>query len=65
MTRYEYRTKVIDAKGLMGGKVNVAELDSALNEMGREGWRLVEKTASNQGFGDTRYIICVFMRELE
>jgi len=63
MQKYEYQTKVINAKGLMGGKVDIEEFDNALNEMGSQGWRLVESTASNISFGETRYIICTFMRE--
>ncbi|MCL2475594.1 DUF4177 domain-containing protein [Candidatus Bathycorpusculum sp.] len=65
MKRYEYQTKVIDAKGWNGGKVNIEDLDKVLNELGSQGWRLVEKTASNEGMGNTRYILCVFERELE
>jgi len=65
MKRYEYKTIVIDAKGFWGGKIGVDEFDRTLNFMGREGWRLVQQTASNQSYGNTRYIICVFERELE
>lgn len=64
MKKYEYETKVIDAKGLMGGKIDITEFNESLNRMGREGWELVETTASNQSYGSTRYIICVFKREL-
>ena len=56
---------MIDAKGWNGGKVNIEDLDSALNSMGKLGWRLVEKTASQEGLGNTRYILCTFEREID
>ena len=63
MKRFEYNTKIIDAKGFFSGKVNAEKFNETLNEMGSDGWELVETTASNQDFGGTRYIICVFKRE--
>ena len=63
MKRYEYKTQVIDAKGLWGGKIDVDEFNSALNELGRDGWELVGTTASNEAYGRTAGIICVFKRE--
>lgn len=65
MKKYEYQTKVVDAKGLWGGKVDVTEYDQSLNEMGQQGWELIETIASNEVLGSTRYIICTFKREVE
>jgi len=62
--KYEYQTKSIDAKSWNGGKVDVEELDKVLNEMGSQGWRLVEKTATNMGDGSTYYLYCTFEREM-
>lgn len=64
MKKYEYRTKLIDAKGMWGGKVSVSDFNQMLNESGQDGWELVSMTDSNQGGGSTRWIICVFKREL-
>jgi len=64
MKKFEYQTKVFDAKGFFGGKIDVAEFDKALNEMGSQGWRLVEKTASATEMGATKYFVCTFMREV-
>lgn len=64
MKKYEYCTKLIDAKGVFGGKVSVDEFDRTLNDLGRDGWELVSITDSNQSYGSTRWIICVFKREL-
>ncbi len=63
MRKFEYKTMVFDAKGFWGGKIDVSDFDHALNEAGRDGWELVETTASNQSYGSTRYVICVFKRE--
>ena len=64
MKKFEYETLKLDAKGFLGGKVDTDDLKSSLNEMGCNGWELVDMTASAVGYGETRYIICVFKREL-
>jgi hypothetical protein len=64
MKKYEYQTQLIDAKGVLGGKIEAEEFNQSLNEMGSQGWELIEMSASNQSYGSTRYIICVFKREL-
>ncbi len=64
MKKYEYRTQVMDAKGLFGGKIDVGDFNNSLNELGREGWELVGTTASNEAAGRTGSFICVFKREL-
>ena len=63
MKKFEYQTKVIDTKFSWRGKVNTEGFNQILNDMGREGWELVEVTASNQGFGNTESFICIFKRE--
>ena len=68
MKKYEYQTKVIDNKIpflSMGGKVDPESFNQIINDMGRDGWRMVEIVASNQGLGDTRSLVCVFEREIE
>jgi len=63
--RYEYQTKVFDAQGFWsGGKIDVDEFDATLNEMGSQGWQLIEKVTSNMELGRTRHFICTFMREI-
>jgi hypothetical protein len=64
MKKYEYHTQVIDTKGLFGGKIDAAEFNQFLNEMGQQGWELIEATASNQAYGGTGYLICIFKREI-
>ncbi len=64
MKKYEYKTQVIDAKGLFGGKIDAGDFNNSLNDAGRDGWELVGTTASNEAYGRTASIICVFKREL-
>ncbi len=64
MKKFKYRTLVVDAKGLFGGKIDVSGFNNSLNEMGRDGWELVGTTASNEAAGRTVCFICVFKREL-
>ena len=64
MKKFEYQTKVIDTKlSFMGGKVDPESFDQVLNDLGNDGWELLEVVASNQGFGDTRSLVCIFKRE--
>ena len=66
MKKYEYRTIVIDAKSsFLGGKIDPEGVNKVLNDEGRDGWELIEVAASNQGFGDTRGLVCIFKREIE
>lgn len=64
MKKFEYKTVVADAKGMMGGKVDIEEYDNMFNEMGGQGWELVQSIASAQSYGSTRYILCTFKREV-
>jgi len=65
MKKFEYETLMLDATGFWaGGKINEQELKARLNEMGQEGWELLEISTTNKGLGETRSILCVFKREL-
>lgn len=66
MRKFEYQTKIVDNKSsLMGGKVDPNSLNKTLNDMGLEGWELIEVVSSNQVAGETRSLVCIFKRELE
>lgn len=65
MKQFEYKLVNTDAKGLLGGKVDMQQMTDSLNAMGKDGWDLVEIIGSNQDFGATRYLISVFKREIE
>lgn len=64
MKKYEYKTVLTDAKGVWGGKVDMEEYQTSLNELGAQGWQVVGTVASNQSYGNTRYLLTTFMREI-
>ena len=62
MDRFEYKTLFTDAKGILGGKVDEDRFQDELNELGAQGWELVNTVAAAQSYGSTRWIISVFKR---
>lgn len=64
MKKYEYKLLSTDAKGILGGKIDLNGMSCELNQLGQEGWELIEVISSNQDFGSTRYIVSVFKREI-
>ena len=46
----------------MGGKVDMNQLDSSLNDLGKQDWELVSMFDTNMGHGQTRDVIAVFKR---
>ena len=65
MKKFEYETLMLDAKGFWaGGKIDEPELKTRLNEMGAQGWELLEISTTNKGLGETRSVLCVFKREI-
>ena len=65
MDQFEYKTLFTDAKGVLGGKVDEFTFQSELNELGRQGWELVNTVAAAQSYGSTRWIISIFKRQLQ
>lgn len=64
MKQFEYHSIVIDVRGLFGGKNRYEEFDHTFNALGREGWELVNTMPSARAYGRTRYVVCVFKREI-
>ena len=65
MEQCEYKTLFTDAKGVFGGKVEKTTFQNDLNELGSQGWELVNTVATNQSYGSTRWIISIFKRKLQ
>lgn len=65
MERFEYKTLFTDAKGILGGKVNQAEFEKELRDLGLQGWELVSSVPAAQSYGSTRWIISIFKRQLQ
>ena len=62
MDLYEYCLKKYDAKGLLGGKFDLAEVEAEFNQLGNEGWELVSFMDTSQDLGATKWIIATFKR---
>ena len=65
MDKFEYKTLFTDAKGVLGGKVDQSAFQSELNQMGSQGWELVNTVAAAQSYGSTRWIISIFKRKIQ
>jgi Domain of unknown function (DUF4177) len=64
MGRWEYKAIKFKAEGwFIGGKVNAGVLESALNRMADDGWRLVTIVTSSVGRGTTEDTVAVMERE--
>ena len=64
MDRFEYKVVVYDTKGVFGGKVDPSQIESYFNSMGSEGWELINCTSTNQAYGSSRSIVCIFKRKI-
>jgi hypothetical protein len=61
---WEYRSLKFQAKGFfVGGRVDIAQLDTELNQLGAQGWELVSVFDSNMAIhGATREIVATLKR---
>lgn len=64
MTLWEYKTVQFETKGVTGGKLDINNFNSVLNDHGRNGWELVSCFDTNQSYGASRSVIAVFKRPL-
>jgi len=62
MDKWEYKTVQFEAKGFMGGILDLQSFQGELNDLGREGWELVTCFDTNMSQGQSRYVIAVFKR---
>jgi hypothetical protein len=65
MEKFEYKTIFTDAKGVLGGKVDESAFQNELNELGLQGWELVNTVSAAQTYGNTRWIISIFKRKVQ
>ncbi len=63
--KFEYKTLFTDAKGALGGKVDQYSFQNELNELGSQGWELVNTVAAAQSYGSTRWIVSIFKRKIQ
>ena len=61
--KWEYKTIKLGAHGgFLGGKFDEKELDTYINELGRDGWELATAFDTNMAQGQTRDIVAIFKR---
>lgn len=60
--KWEYKTLKLQPKGLMGGKVDKAQLDRTMNELGAQGWELAAAFDTDVAGGGTKDVVVIFKR---
>lgn len=65
MKRYEYKLLDVPTKfSWSGGKVNLQDLATKLNELGKQGWEVVNTTDTNMTHGASRGLVVILKRDL-
>ena len=62
MDEMNYPPDIDDTKGFWGGNVEVHQIENQLNLLGSEGWEMVSCTSTNQSYGASKSIVCIFKR---
>lgn len=65
MDQFKYKTYIYKPTGFYGGIVDEEAFQAELNRFGSEGWELVSAVSSNQNYGSTRGIVCIFKQKIE
>jgi hypothetical protein len=60
--KWEYKTIKLEATGFMGGKIDEAQLDRRMNELGAQGWELGAAFDTDVSGGGTRDVVVIFKR---
>ncbi len=63
MEAWQYQPVQFEAKGFMGGILDLEQFQNELNYLGSEGWELVSCFDTNMNQGQSRYVIAVFKRK--
>jgi hypothetical protein len=59
---WDYKTIHMETGGRVSPKLDLARLESQLNELGREGWELVGVVGTNDQGGKTHAVVAIFKR---
>ncbi len=65
MEKFEYKVVTYDPNGFFGGNVQVSQIENQFNLLGNDGWEMVSCTSSNQSYGSTKSLVCIFKRRKE
>ena len=63
MDKFEYKVVTYDTKGFWGGNVETYQIEDQLNMIGNDGWEMVSCTSTNQSYGASKSIVCIFKRK--
>ena len=63
MEKYEYKVVTFDTKGFWGGIVETMQIEDQFNLLGDDGWEMVSCTSTNQSYGASKSIVCIFKRK--
>ena len=62
MEKFEYKVVTFDTTGFFGGNVETRQVETQLNLLGNDGWEMVSSTSTNQSYGASKSIVCIFKR---
>ena len=62
--KVDYKVVRLPMKGIFTRDVS-PDLESVLNSEGRDGWRLVNSVVVACGFGESKRVVLIFMREAQ
>ena len=65
MEKFEYKVVTFDTTGFFGGNVETRQVETQLNLLGNDGWEMVSSTSTNQSYGASKSIVCIFKRRKE
>jgi hypothetical protein len=63
MISWEYKTLEFGTTGWVGGLLDINIFNESLNNVGKDGWELVNCFDTNQAQGASRKVIAVFKRQ--
>ena len=63
MKQFEYHIYTMEPEMFSGGRVDLFEMDKAINELGSQGWELVCSLDTNRANGRTSSVSLIFKRE--
>ncbi len=62
MEKFEYKVVTFDTTGFFGGNVETRQVETQLNLLGNDGWEMISSTSTNQSYGASKSIVCIFKR---
>jgi hypothetical protein len=63
MKKYEYKEFTVDTKGIVYAKIGDAFINQ-LNELGKDGWKLVQALPMAQSYGRTSSVTFILRKEI-